>query len=131
MKIVMDTNAYTGFVRGDSKIFECLQGADQIILPAPVVGELLYGFRGGSRAQRNRQQLNQFLARPVAHFAETNREVCERYALVFHQLKQKGKPIPTNDIWIAAHALALGADLLSSDRHFAAVDGLSWIVPGE
>ena len=41
-------------------------------------------------------------------------------------LRRKGRPIPTNDIWIAAHAMESGADLVSADRHFEEVDGLAW-----
>ena len=39
-------------------------------------------------------------------------------------LRAKGRPIPANDIWIAAHALEAGADLVSYDRHFDQIDGL-------
>ena len=42
-------------------------------------------------------------------------------------LRAKGRPIPTNDIWIAAHAMETGADLVSADRHFEHVDGIAWI----
>ena len=42
-------------------------------------------------------------------------------------LKAKGNPIPTNDVWIAAHALETGADLVSADRHFQHVEGIAWI----
>ncbi len=41
----------------------------------------------------------------------------------------EGRPIPTNDIWIAAHAMEAGADLVSSDRHFGEIDGLGWQMP--
>lgn len=49
--------------------------------------------------------------------------------MIVSGLKKNGRPIPTNDIWIAAHALALGVDLLSSDEHFSEIDGLSWLKP--
>ncbi len=38
----------------------------------------------------------------------------------------RGRPIPTNDVWIAAHAMETGADLVSADRHFQHIDGLAW-----
>jgi tRNA(fMet)-specific endonuclease VapC len=44
-------------------------------------------------------------------------------------LRAKGKPIPNNDIWIAAHALETGAELLSFDDHFQWVEGLVWTIP--
>ena len=51
----------------------------------------------------------------------------DRYARTAAALRAKGRPIPSNDIWIAAHALETGADLVSYDHHFGEVDGLAWI----
>lgn len=129
MKLALDTNAYTGLMRGNGAVIRAVRQAEHLYLPATVVGELLFGFRGGSRYKENVDQLRRFLESPMVDFAETNQTVCQRYALVLHQLRTKGRPIPANDVWIAAHALALGADLLSQDQHFSMVDGLSWINP--
>ncbi len=59
------------------------------------------------------------------------REVAKKRHLSLNKaaLRRKGTPIPTNDIWIAAHAMESGADLLSFDEHFGAVDGIAWIHP--
>jgi Predicted nucleic acid-binding protein, contains PIN domain len=46
------------------------------------------------------------------------------YATVFAQLGRKGRPIPTNDLWLAATAMEHGAVLLTHDKHFNEVDGL-------
>lgn len=48
------------------------------------------------------------------------------FGLFAAQLRRRGTPIPTNDVWIAAHAMETGGHLLSFDRHFEAVDGLLW-----
>ncbi len=53
----------------------------------------------------------------------------DRFGLIAMTLRRKGRPIPTNDIWIAAHAMEAGADLISADRHFGEVDGLAWTMP--
>jgi len=129
MRLVLDTSAYTALMRGQPEVVRHVRSAERVFLPATVVGELLFGFRGGARFSENQVQLARFLASPYVEFSPTDVAVCERYALVMHRLKRKGRPIPTNDVWIAAHALALGADLLSSDRHFSAVDGLIWREP--
>ncbi|HMB69912.1 MAG TPA: PIN domain-containing protein [bacterium] len=55
----------------------------------------------------------------------------DRFGRIAFALREKGGPIPTNDIWIAAHALETGGDLVSFDRHFEAVDGLVLVRPGE
>ena len=51
-------------------------------------------------------------------------QTADSYALVYSSLRRKGRPIPTNDLWIAASALEPGAALLTRDTHFGHVDGL-------
>ena len=49
------------------------------------------------------------------------------YSRIAASLRAKGRPLPTNDVWIAAHAMETGADLVSADRHFEHVDGIAWV----
>ena len=51
----------------------------------------------------------------------------DRYSRIAAALRAQGSPIPTNDVWIAAHAMETGADLVSADRHFEAVSGIAWL----
>ena len=125
MILVLDTNAYSGMMRGDTQFSNPVRSADRLIVPATVIGELLYGFRLGNRYRENREQLDQFLRSPFVDFKTVDRTVCERYALLMEQLRKKGRPIPSNDVWIAAHTLAEGAELLTKDEHFSEIDGLS------
>jgi tRNA(fMet)-specific endonuclease VapC len=53
----------------------------------------------------------------------------DRFGRIAAALRRKGRPLPTNDIWIAAHAMESGAELLSFDQHFDAVDGIAWTQP--
>ena len=129
MKVILDTNAYSAWKRGDQTVVELVRKSEWLHFSPIVVGELLFGFRGGARYHENREQLKQFLGASPVEFVPMDQTVCDRYALVLQQLRAKGRSIPTNDIWIAAHTLALGADLLSFDQHFAAIDGLSWLSP--
>ena len=55
------------------------------------------------------------------------RFAADRYSRIMASLKAKGRPIPTNDVWIAAHAMETGSDLVSGDGHFQHVDGIAWI----
>ena len=96
-------------------------------MPAVVVGELLYGFRQGSRFEQNVREMHAFLAHPAVTFAPASLATADRYAAIAVMLRTKGRPIPSNDIWVAAHAMEIGADLVSYDRHFDEVDGLAWI----
>ena len=111
-------------MRGDSDIAFAVGSAEQLLVPATVLGELLYGFRMGNRTSENQRQLRAFLSSPYVSFKSVDETVCERYALVMQQLRKKGRPIPSNDAWIAAHALAVGADLLTLDSHFQSIEGL-------
>jgi len=75
-------------------------------------------------------ELDAFLANPYVEFLPVTLETADRFGRVAALLRKKGRPIPTNDIWIAAHAMESGAELLSSDDHFEHVDGLAWSLVG-
>jgi len=63
---------------------------------------------------------------------QVNEITADRYSRIAKQLKLKGTPIPTNDIWIAAQTMEHGAELITSDRHFEKIDGLAYsILEGE
>ena len=92
-----------------------------------VVGELLLGFRLGTRLKKNMAELDAFLENPYVSLVPVTLTTADRFARIAAALRVKGRPIPTNDIWIAAHAMEAGAELLSFDAHFGAVDGLVWV----
>lgn len=124
MKILLDSSAYSHLKRGDRRIAEIVRGSEEILLSTIVIGELLYGFRKGSRLERNLQELHDFLSSPYVTVITVSFTTADRYARIAASLRAKGRPIPANDIWIAAHALEAGADLVSYDRHFDQIDGL-------
>lgn len=122
--ILVDTNAYTAFMRGDATVADVLAHAERIFISSVVLGELLGGFAAGSREARNRAELARFLDSPRVDVLPVTAQTADSYALVYAGLRRKGQPIPTNDLWIAASAMEHGAALLTSDAHFAQVDGL-------
>ena len=127
MRILLDSNAYSEFMRGNHRVREVVQGAEEILMSAVVVGEQLYGFRQGQRFEQNLAQLNSFLERPYVTFLPVGSVTADRYSRIMAALRAKGRPIPTNDVWIAAHAMETGADLVSADRHFEHVDQIVWV----
>ncbi|MCY4058442.1 MAG: type II toxin-antitoxin system VapC family toxin [Gammaproteobacteria bacterium] len=127
MKILLDSNAYSQWKRGHQDVAELIRSSGEVLVPVVVVGELLYGFRYGSRHEDNVRELHLFLGNSRVDIVATTMTTADRYARIASALRSKGRPIPTNDIWIAAHAMETGADLVSSDQHFAVVDGLAWI----
>jgi len=127
MKILLDSNAYSAFMRGDPSVRGLIQAAEEVMFSAVVVGELLYGFRQGVHFERNLAELRSFLERPYVTFVPVGPVTADRYSRVMTALKAKGRPIPINDVWIAAHAMETGADLVSADNHFGYVDGIAWV----
>ena len=85
--------------------------------------------RAGKRYAKNRSELDAFLAEPALEIAPASLSTAEWYARIAVGLRRKGRPIPTNDIWIAAAAMERGAELLSFDEYFAEIDGLAWAKP--
>ncbi|MDO9012871.1 MAG: type II toxin-antitoxin system VapC family toxin [Gallionella sp.] len=122
--VVMDTNAYAAFKRGDENIIAVLQHAPGILLCATVLGELLGGFAAGQRESINRSELTQFINTPRVKVIPVTAATADLYALVYAALRGKGQPIPTNDLWIAASCLEHGTTLLTFDAHFKNIDGL-------
>ncbi len=129
MKILLDTNAYSAIGRGHSGATEIMRRAKTLVVSTVMLGEVLAGFRHGSRASENLASLRRFVAQPRVHLLPVTWTTADRYSRIWTALRRKGKPIPTNDLWIAAHALETGADLISFDSHFEHVDGLVWVRP--
>jgi tRNA(fMet)-specific endonuclease VapC len=126
MRVLLDTNAYSALKRGHPAVAAALKRADEVLLPTVVAGELLYGFRCGTRFERNRQDLDDFVSSPFVKVVPVTMATADRFGRIAAGLRTKGVPIPTNDIWIAAQAMETGAELVSFDRHYDAVDGLAW-----
>jgi tRNA(fMet)-specific endonuclease VapC len=124
MKILLDTSAYVGFKVGVNEVVEIVAGADRIFFSPVVLGELMFGFRNGTKFRENMEELDQFLRHGAVEFIQIGKVTADRYSRIASSLKQQGTPIPTNDIWIAAQTMECGADLITSDRHFAKVSGL-------
>ena len=127
MRLLLDSNAYSGFMRGNGEIRDLVSTAEEVLLSATVVGEQLYGFRRGRRFEQNLAELRSFLQRPFVSFVPVGAVTADRYSRIMIALKAKGRPIPTNDVWVAAHAMETGADLVSADQHFEHVDGIAWV----
>ena len=127
MRVLLDSNAYSQLMRGREQVGRIVRGAEEVLLSTVVLGELLYGFRHGSRQERNTRAMRAFLDNPYVSLVPVGETTADRYSRIAASLRAKGRPIPTNDVWIAAHAMETGADLVSADRHFAHVDGIAWI----
>ena len=122
--LAIDTNAYSGFMRGQAGMVKALRSAHEIHLPLIVLAELLAGFAAGTRGRKNRDELGQFMASPRVHLLKPDEKTAHHYADIFAALRGKGTPIPTNDLWIAALTRQHRLPLLTLDAHFSTVPGL-------
>jgi tRNA(fMet)-specific endonuclease VapC len=123
-KILVDTYFYTAFKRNQQEAVLIIQEAELVGINVVVIGELLGGFRAGSKENINRRELDLFLDSPRVELFLVDDETAEYYAKVFDDLKRKGTPIPSNDMWIAASAIQHCLWLATKDEHFRSVDGL-------
>ena len=123
-KILVDTNVYVAFKRNDARAVELLRGVEYIGISAIVLGELLAGFRCGCKEKENRGELEQFLDSPRVEVLPVDEATTEFYASIFRALREKSRPIPTNDLWLAASTMRHGLALATLDEHFSQIDGL-------
>lgn len=123
-RILVDTNAYTAFKKNDPAAVNVFRTVEHIGLNTVVLGELLSGFKGGNKEARNRKELEQFLDSQRVDIIQVDEETAEFYAGIYWDLKKKGKPIPSNDLWVAASAMRHGLALFTYDEHFDNINGL-------
>jgi tRNA(fMet)-specific endonuclease VapC len=119
---LLDTNVAIAFLNGDAAVVERFQAAAEILLSSTVVGELYFGAQKSARAAANLARIDNLSERVVV--LECNAETARQYGRIKNALRLKGRPIPENDIWIAASALQYDLILATRDAHFAEVDGL-------
>jgi tRNA(fMet)-specific endonuclease VapC len=119
--MIVDTNALSAAADDDHAVVTILARAEQMAIPVIVLGE----YRHGIAQSRNRSSYENWLTALLNDCVvlDIGEPTTHYYAEIALELKQKGKPIPTNDVWIAALCRQHGLPLLSRDRHFDLVAG--------
>lgn len=121
-EVALDTSIAIQFLNGNSNIVTQVANLPAVILPLIVVGELLFGAENSSRRLKNLTRYLQFINSCTV--VSLSKETATIYARIRLDLKLKGRPIPENDIWIAAQCLENNWELASNDGHFTYVNGL-------
>jgi predicted nucleic acid-binding protein len=121
-RITLDTNAYAAFKRGVPEAAEIIRHVPLIGISSVVLGELLAGFAAGTRETENRRELERFIASDRVQLLAVDQVTAGYYATVYQKLRRKGRPISTNDMWLAATALEHSLAVFSYDEHFESVD---------
>jgi tRNA(fMet)-specific endonuclease VapC len=119
---LLDTNAVIALQKADPDFLQFLDSDDELLIPAIVIGELYLGAYNSGRVTDNIQVIEAFVSDNVVLVCDA--ETGKYFGQIRFQLRVKGRPIPENDIWIAAIAVQHGLTLVTRDDHFRAVDGL-------
>ena len=117
-RLCLDTSAYSFLRKDHPETARLIRRASAVFVPVIAIGELRAGFRLGRIEDENNSKLAAFLCEPMVRLLEVDEEAASLYADLFADLRLAGKPLPTNDIWIAALALREGAVVLTFDEHF-------------
>ena len=122
---VVDTNALIEHLTGDDDVDRLLSTFTQLHVPIIVLGELYHGVFASNRPEEKLDQIDEVraLAKPLSCDPAT----AEMYGRLKVRIRRKGRPIPDNDLWIAALAVRHGLTLVTRDAHFDAVEGLATI----
>ncbi|HET6423344.1 MAG TPA: type II toxin-antitoxin system VapC family toxin [Planctomycetaceae bacterium] len=124
MKIALDTNAYTDLLSGQVDVVKVVAAATLVNIPVIVLGELKAGFACGRRENENLSFLTKFLLSPKVKVLAIDAGTAEFYARLFFELRQRGTPIPTNDLWIASLSIQHQLALCTRDLHFDTIPQL-------
>ncbi|HEY4963767.1 MAG TPA: PIN domain-containing protein [Candidatus Saccharimonadales bacterium] len=124
MSFILDTSAYSAFNRGDKRLRAWFSSDNDIIVPIIVIGELRAGFVAGTKQKENEELLQRFIDSPNVYVQTVTDKTTVIYSQIYLKLRETGKLIGTNDMWIAAIALELDNELLTLDGDFVNVPDL-------
>jgi tRNA(fMet)-specific endonuclease VapC len=118
MIVAIDTNRYRDLRDDLPEVAQLIERATNVYVPFVVIAELKIGFGLGKRRRENERQLAEFLRQPGIEVAFPDATTVEVYSTLFLDLKTRGRPLPLNDVWIAALCVQHGWTLYSRDKHF-------------
>jgi tRNA(fMet)-specific endonuclease VapC len=114
--MILDTNALSAAANDDPTIISLLARAEEMAIPVIVLGEFRYGIAQSHHRAIYENWLTGLLEDCVV--LDVNELTAHHYAEISIELKRIGKPIPTNDLWIASLCRQYSLPLVSRDRHF-------------
>jgi tRNA(fMet)-specific endonuclease VapC len=120
--LILDTNALTAAADLEPSALAVVAGAGKLGVPVIVLGE----YQLGIAQSRHRVDYENWLREWIASVAvlDVDQETARHYSAIGLELKRAGKPIPVNDLWIAALCRQHALPLISRDHHFDWVTGI-------
>ena len=122
LHFLLDTVAAIARLNTDPAIIALLNADVDVSIPVITIGELYAGAEKASRAEENIQRVDKLIE--GADLVLCDQKTAREYGRIADGLRKKGRPIPQNDMWIAALAIQHRLTLLTRDGHFSHVDGL-------
>ena len=119
---LLDTNIVSAWLQGDTAIADNIDKATAVYIPIIVIGELYYGASFSAQVQKNTENVKKITSR--YQILSIDEETTVMYGKIKASLRKKGKPIPENDIWIAAIAMQFNLSLVTRDKHFTEIKGM-------
>lgn len=124
-RYLLDTNIIIALFADEAVVKNNLAQADEVFIPSPTIGELCYGARKSGRTQENLARVDELVINSTVIGCDA--ATARQYGEVKNKLRLKGRPLPENDIWIAALALQYDLILVTRDAHFREVENLQTI----
>ena len=121
-RYLLDTNIIIALFADEAVVKDNLARAEEIFVPSIAVGELYFGARKSGRIKENLARIDEFVARNVVLGCDS--DTARHYGDIKNALRLKGRPLPENDIWIAAIAFQHTLTLITRDTHFDEIAGL-------
>jgi tRNA(fMet)-specific endonuclease VapC len=115
-KFLLDTNIIIAIFANDNKVKQHLLQANEIFIPSIAIGELYYGANKSQKVQDNFDKINEFIVNNI--ILGCDEITAEYYGKIKNKLRLKGRPLPENDIWIAAITWQYDLTLVTRDAHF-------------
>ena len=123
---ILDSNIIIDIFRADKLILEKVKTFERIYIPVTVLGKLYFGAYKSSRTEDHLLQINRL--KEVVNILDITEKTTILYGEIKNKLKQRGRPIPENDIWIAAITQEFGYPLVTRDKHFSHISDLEVIM---
>lgn len=121
-RYLLDSNIIIDVFRGEAKTVERISLTQKLFVPVVVIGELYYGAYKSNQIARRIAEVKQL--EELVTILNVTPVTSQLYGEIKQRLYAKGKPIPENDIWIAAIAIEHGLVLITRDKHFEEVEGV-------
>jgi len=120
--LILDTNALSAFLDQSPEAVEIVAEAQDLAIPVIVAGEFAFGIAQSRHRAAYERSLQRMLLR--CRILDVGIETARHYAAIRLELKAAGKPIPANDLWIAALSRQYAMPIMSRDSHFDVVSGM-------